>query len=164
MRAYRALVERHQEVAFRVAYLVTRSAQEAEEAAQDGLVKAWKALDRFREGSPFAPWLLQIVRNEALNRVRARSRRERMRQRVTRERGHTAPAPEMAALTTLDGDHLAAAVDELPDGLRHVISCRYLLGFSVKETAQILDIPRGTVKSRAARARELLASQMEVSE
>ena len=65
VRAYEELVERHQAVAFRVAWLVTRSTPDAEEAAQDGFVKAYRRLDRFREGAPFRPWLLAIVGNEA---------------------------------------------------------------------------------------------------
>ena len=74
--AYGALVEMHEHIAFRVAYAVLHDAAEAEEAAQDGFVKAYRALGRFRRGSPFRPWLLRIVGNEARNRVRARSRRE----------------------------------------------------------------------------------------
>src|SRR3954452_11771838 len=68
--AYADLVREHQDVAFRAAYLVTGSAAEAEDAAQEGFVKAWQALPRFREGAPFRPWLLSIVVNEARNRRR----------------------------------------------------------------------------------------------
>lgn len=158
--AYGALVERHQAVAFRVAFLVTRSAHDAEESTQDGFVKAWKALDRFQEGAPFAPWLLHIVRNEALNRVRSRSRRNRMRLRVEQQPTPLAPTAESEALRVLDSDTLGAAVDRLSRNLREVICCLYLLGFSEAETAAILRIPRGTVKSRAARARDVLAKDV----
>src|SRR5204863_9243775 len=68
--AYAELVREHQHVAFRAAYLVTGSAAEAEDAAQEGFVKAWLALPQFREGAPFRPWLLAIVVNEARNRRR----------------------------------------------------------------------------------------------
>ena len=66
--AFAALVRDHQEVAFRTAYLITRNAADAEDAAQVGLTKAWRALPRFRRGAPFRPWLLAIVANEARNR------------------------------------------------------------------------------------------------
>src|SRR5204862_2800115 len=72
--AYAELVREHQQVAFRAAFLVTGSAADAENAAQEGFVKAWRALDRFRRGAPFRPWLLAIVVNEARNRRRQAGR------------------------------------------------------------------------------------------
>ena len=74
--AFAELVRDHQEIAFRTAYLITRNAADAEDAAQVGLTKAWRALPRFRRGAPFRPWLLAIVANEARNRRRAEGRRE----------------------------------------------------------------------------------------
>src|ERR671932_1855903 len=76
------LVRAHQEIAFRTAMLITRNAAEAEEAAQDGFVKAWSALERFRLGQPFRPWLLAIVANEARNRSRSAVRRQQLSLRV----------------------------------------------------------------------------------
>ena len=73
--AYGSLVRAHQDIAFRVACLAGGSAADAEEAAQEGFVKAWRALPRFRTGAPFRPWLLAIVANEARNRRRAAGRR-----------------------------------------------------------------------------------------
>ena len=61
----------HQGIAFRTAYLITGSAADAEESAQDGFVKAYRALGRFRPGAPFRPWVLEIVANEARNRRRS---------------------------------------------------------------------------------------------
>ena len=72
MRAY-------QGIAFRTAYLLSGNAADAEEAAQDGFVKAYRALGRFRRGAPLRPWLLRIVANEARNRRRSAGRRERAR-------------------------------------------------------------------------------------
>ena len=74
--AFAALVRDHEEIAFRTAYLIARNAADAEDAAQVGLTKAWRALPRFRRGAPFRPWLLAIVANEARNRRRAAGRRE----------------------------------------------------------------------------------------
>ena len=76
--AYEEIVRRHQQIAFRTAWVITGSAADAEEAAQDAFVKAYRALGRFREGAPLRPWLLTIVANEARNRVRAAGRRERL--------------------------------------------------------------------------------------
>ena len=74
--AYGDLVQAYQGIAFRTAYLIAGSAADAEDAAQEGFVKAYLALDRFRPGARFRPWLLAIVGNEARNRVRSRVRRE----------------------------------------------------------------------------------------
>src|SRR4029077_10773432 len=68
--AYEELVRAYQGIAFRTAYVIAGSASDAEEAAQEAFVKAYRALGRFRPGSPFRPWLLQIVANEARNRRR----------------------------------------------------------------------------------------------
>ena len=64
--------------AFRVAWAITGSAADAEDAAQDGFLKAFGALPRFREGAPFRPWLLRIVANEAHNRRASTERRGRL--------------------------------------------------------------------------------------
>jgi RNA polymerase sigma factor (sigma-70 family) len=74
--AFDELVIRHRDVAFRVAWLVTRNSHEAEDATQEAFVKAYYALPRFRSESPFRPWILRIVANEAKNRGRSSRRRE----------------------------------------------------------------------------------------
>ena len=74
--AYEELVRMYQGIAFRTAWLVAGNAADAEEAAQDGFVKAYRALWHFRTGAPFKPWLLRIVTNEARNRRRAAGRRD----------------------------------------------------------------------------------------
>ena len=91
-RAYESLVEEHQAIAFRTAYLITGSAADAEEAAQEAFVRAWLALRRFRRGAEFRPWLLAIVANEARNRVRNRKRREGLAERAAARAGWQPPA------------------------------------------------------------------------
>ena len=73
--AYSALVEAHRDIAFRVAYLVTGAAADAEDATQDAFVKAFRQIRRFDPDRPFRPWLLRIVGNEARNRRRSEARR-----------------------------------------------------------------------------------------
>jgi RNA polymerase sigma factor (sigma-70 family) len=155
-RAYEELVRPHQEIAFRVAYVITRNAADAEDAVQDALTKAWRALGRFRAGEPMRPWLLRIAANEARNRRRSSGRRERLALRAADSSGEAAPSPEEAALTRADRARLLAALDELPMEAREVLACRYLLDLSEDETAAALDIARGTVKSRTARALDRL--------
>ena len=155
--AYGELVHAHREIAFRVAYLITRNAADAEDAAQEGLVKAWRALGRFRAAEPLRPWLLQIVANEARNRRRTSGRHEHLALRVAAASpGEAAPSPEEAAVGADERRRLLAALDELPEQARLVLACRYLLGLSEDETAAALGVRRGTVKSRVSRALERL--------
>jgi RNA polymerase sigma factor (sigma-70 family) len=162
-RAFEELVRMHQSIAFRTAYLLTGSASEAEEAAHTAFVKAWQALPKFRSGSPFKPWLLRIVANEAHNRRRSSGRREALRLRATaaNPRGDAAPSPEGAAVGRELRGELLEALARLDDRDRDVLTCRYLLELSEDETAEALGVRRGTVKSRTARALERLRAEVE---
>jgi RNA polymerase sigma-70 factor (ECF subfamily) len=153
-RAYEELVRRHEEVAFRTAYVFTRSAADAEEAAQDAFVKAYAALGRFRLGAPLRPWLLRIVANEARNRRRAAGVRAGLARRAAWERppGEAAPSPEGALLAGESREELLAVLAGLPERDRLVVSCRFLLSLSEAETAAVLRCRPGTVKSRLSRA------------
>jgi len=153
----------YQGIAFRTAFLLTGSAADAEDAAQAGFVKAWTALPRFRRGAPFRPWLLRIVANEAHNRRRSAGRQEALRARSTAARPpeDAAPSPEGAALGQEQREELLAAVQGLDERDRDVLTCRYFLELSEDETAAVLEIRRGTVKSRTARALARLRLEVE---
>jgi len=156
--AYEELVHAYQGIAFRTAYVIARDASDAEDAAQDGFVKAWRALGRFRSGAPFRPWLLSIVANEARNRRRSGGRRANLVLRVATEEpsGGAAPSPEAALLSGEVRQRLVAAVNDLPEDQRTVISLRYFVGLSEAEVGEALGLPSGTVKSRTSRALERL--------
>ena len=155
--AYEALVQRYQEIAFRVAYLVLGDAAEAEDAGQEAFVKAYRALARFRDEAPFRPWLLQIVANEARNRRAAAGRRSSLALRASAaerpsSRSAVAPSPEVVVLAAEQRALLVQAVGELRHEDRQVIAYRYFLDLSEAEMAVALDCPRGTIKSRLSRA------------
>ena len=97
--AYEELVRRYRDVAVRTATIVG-GADDAEDAAQEAFVKAYAALGRFRAGSPFRPWLLRIVANEARNRRRSAGRRASLAVRAAEDRPSdgAAPSPEAAVL------------------------------------------------------------------
>lgn len=160
-RAYEELVERHQATAFRVAWLITRSTPDAEEAAQDGFLKAHAALGRFRAGAPFRPWLLKIVANEARNRRVAASRRERLALRATEQPAEGAPAAEAEAIASSERAMLLGAIARLDRRDQLVIGARFLLELSEAETAAALGVRRGTVKSRTSRALARLRKEVE---
>ncbi len=166
LRAWESIVRAYQGIAFRTAYLLSGSSADAEEAAQDGFVKAYRALGRFRRGAPLGPWLLKIVANEARNRRRSAGRRERLALRVAAHNrpGDAVPSPEAALLAGEVREELLAAVERLSDDHRDAIACRYFLDLSEEETAAALGIRRGTVKSRLARALERLRAELEEEE
>ncbi len=156
----------HQGIALRVAYLVVRNESEAEDVTQDGFVKAYRSLGRFHEGSPFRPWLLKIIRNEALNRVRGNRRRQGLAVRASNDpvSGGAAPSPETEVISDDQSRRLLTLVEALPERYRSVVLHRYLLDLSEQETAEVLGVPVGTVKSRSHRALERLRRSLDAEE
>jgi RNA polymerase sigma-70 factor, ECF subfamily len=160
--AYEEIVRAHQAIAFRTAYLIAGNEADAQESAQDGFVKAYRSLGRFRSGAPFRPWLLRIVANEARNRRRSAGRRQGLALRAAADAapGDAAPSPEAAFVDAERRRELLAAIGRLGDDHRLVLTCRYFLDLSEEETAAALGVRRGTVKSRLARALERLRAEI----
>ena len=122
--AYGDLVHAYQGIAFRTAYLLTGSAADAEDAAQDAFVKAYYALGRFRKGAELRPWLLRIVANEARNRRRSAGRRTHLALRAAADplSGGAAPSPEANLIASEQQETLLAAVNALPEEQREVVA------------------------------------------
>lgn len=160
--AYAELVTRYQALAARTAYVITGSDADAEEAAQEGFVKAFYALDRFRTGAPFRPWLLRIVANEAINRRKAAGRRPTVELSVAGDRpsADTALSPEGAALATERRAEVLTALGTLREEDRLVIAYRYFFDLSEAEMANALGVAPGTVKSRLSRSLARLRAVM----
>lgn len=155
--AYALLVRRHAPMAMRTAALLGAGAS-AEDVVQEALVKAYRSLDGFRDGRPFRPWLLRIVANEAHNVHRSFVRRAAREQRMIPPE-LLDPAGEVVQRE--DKERLLRAVGRLPDKLRTAVTCRYLLELDEAETAVVLGVPRGTVKSRLSRGLERLRTELE---
>jgi RNA polymerase sigma factor (sigma-70 family) len=165
--AFGVLVQRYQEAAFHLAYVIVGEASEAEDVAQDAFLKAYVALPRFRTEAPFRPWLLQIVANEARNRRRSAGRRAHLTMRVAADEvssTRTAPSPESIALAKEQRNALLAAVDALRDEDRLAIAGRYFLDLSEGEIADMLGCARGTVKSRVSRGLARLRERLNARE
>ena len=153
VQAYEQLVQQYEQIAFRVAYLITHDEHEAADAAQDAFLRAYRSLHSFNLGRPFRPWLLRIVTNTALNRIQAAQRRERMTERYTRqiivENGGL--SIEGLAVKHDQQQRLITAVNRLSPDQQALIALRYFLELPEAEVAEVLKIPRGTVKSRLHR-------------
>ena len=161
--AYGELVRRYQDVAARVAYLVTGADADVEDVVQEAFVRAYRALGRFRAGAPFRPWILRIVANEARNRRRSAGRRARLTLRVADDRdpsGDAAPSPEDAVVSAEERAVLMEAMSRLREDDQMVLGYRFLVGLSEHETAEALGVRPGTVKSRTSRALTRLREEL----
>lgn len=149
--AWEALVRRHQEPVFRLAYLILGDAAEAEDATQETFVRAYLALARFDESRPLRPWLLSIGANLARNRRRSLGRYWAALQRAFQADPRPFhPPPERTAAA--DARRLREAVGRLRPDAQDIIYLRYFLSLSEAEAAAALGIPPGTAKSRLSRA------------
>jgi RNA polymerase sigma-70 factor (ECF subfamily) len=161
--AYEVLVAHHTAAAHRAAVLLG-AGDDADDVVQEALVKAYRQLSRYRGESGFRPWLLAIVANETRNLHRSRSRRDGVLLRAVRqEMPALAPDPADTAEANERRRRLIDQLKRLDQRDREVLVCRYLLDLSEAETAVALGWPKGTVKSRTARAlgrlREHLAGE-----
>lgn len=153
--AYESLVREHQAAAFRLAYLLLGDADDAEDVAQEAFVAAFRALGRFDVMRPFRPWLLTITANLARNRLRSLGRYWAAIRRLAAADSSPAVAAESEATDRLvrsDGHLLWDAVRRLPAADREVIYLRFFLDLPEAESAAVLRVATGTVKSRQHRA------------
>ena len=151
--AYGDLVRRHALVAQRTAVLLG-AGSEADDVVQEAFVKAYRALGSFRDDAAFRRGCCGSYANEARNAHRTavrRGAREEAAAVLTPDLLES-PDPAVAAVTSDRRAELLAAVRELPERRRCVVTCRYLLDLDEAETATVLGWPRGTVKSRLHRA------------
>jgi RNA polymerase sigma-70 factor (ECF subfamily) len=155
------LVARYTPRAHRAAFLLG-AGEESDDVVQEAFVKAFRHLSRFRAGEPFGPWLLRIVANETRNLTRSRRRRAALVMRLpgAESDGAAANGPVDEVLAAELRAELMAAVNALPDRERRVLVCRYFLDLSEAETAQLLEWPLGSVKSRTSRALHRLRGQL----
>jgi RNA polymerase sigma-70 factor, ECF subfamily len=159
---------------FRTAWSILKDRAEAEEAVQAAYMSAFANIGTFEARSSLSTWLTRIVINEALGRRRAEQRRRRHLEqegiavldayRENLMRGSEAESPEAAIAREQIRKLLEQSIAELPDPFRTVFVLREIEGLSSEETAEILDVPVATVKTRLHRGRrrlhEMLAPEM----
>lgn len=161
--AWTTLVHAHQDAVFRLAYLLLGDSSDAEDVAQDTFLRAYRALPRFDAAKPLRPWLLQIARRLAYNRQRSL---RRYLAALRRYASTQTPYVWQGTNPTTVADALAlrAAVGRLARPDQEIIYLRYYLDLSVEETATVLDVAPGTVKSRLHRALTRLRDEMVLAE
>jgi RNA polymerase sigma-70 factor, ECF subfamily len=145
-------------LAYRVALGVLRNSADAEDAAQEALLRAYRRFDRLRDRNRFRAWLVRITFRLAIDRARSAKRRE------VRETLWAQPSPrpstEDVAASNEFQSHLDRAIEELPDKMRLVLLLSAMEGHTIEEVAATLGVPVGTVKSRLFFARKKLAEKL----
>jgi RNA polymerase sigma-70 factor (ECF subfamily) len=155
--AFEPLVRRHEDRALATADALLGDADEAADAVQEAFVKAYRMLDRFREGNAFGPWFRAILRNHCLDRLRYPYRRDaRWSEQALDNRAWSDPV----GTARLEREQLSSAVREALAALsaehRDVLVLKEMEELSYAEIAEASGVPIGTVSSRVYHARAAL--------
>jgi RNA polymerase sigma factor (sigma-70 family) len=148
-------------MAFRLAMSVLRNRADAEDVAQDALLRAYRGFAKLRERGAFRGWLCRITWRLALDKQRGTRRREKRETASTFVPGTPERSVEQMAVASEFDRHLAKAMDELPEKLRQALVLAAIQGHSTREVAEMLDLPEGTVKSRVHLARKQLTEKLQ---
>ena len=146
-------------LAYRVALGVLRNAAEAEDVAQDAMLRAYRNFHRLRDRDRFRAWLVRTAWRLALDRLRAAGRRER-RERASMSEPRDESAENAAASREFER-HVVSAMDQLPEKLRIVMVLAAIEGYNTREVAKLLRVPEGTVKSRLFLARKRMSESLQ---
>ena len=161
-KAFATLALRYRPVAFAYAYAIFRDRDEAEDAVQEGFVRAYQNLPRFQNSEKWGAWLLQIVRNYCHDRIRRRKIRAVL--PLLEEWIDHSPTPEMQTLSKERSRELALAVESLPEKNRILIMMHYGAGLSYEEMATAIGAPRTTIVGRMSAALRILRRRFKGSE
>lgn len=161
--AYEALVRKYQQSIYYLCRRMTGSHQSADDLSQDTFIKAYFALDRFKDGMNFFSWIRKIAVNNSLNFLKKSKREEPLGENVANIRGHSSMGQELPQ-EMLQRNRMEKsfkrALKALPAEQKIVFILRVFENQSYKDIAKILNISQGTVMSRLSRAREKIKSSM----
>ncbi len=153
--AFESLYRLHVDRVYGLCLRMTGNPSEAEDCTQEAFIQAWNKLSKFRGDSAFSTWMHRIAVNSVLGRIRKARRELDKMQAVT----DISPVPETVG-DSGNFEDLQNAVDDLPDGARHVFVLHAVYGYSHDETGDMLGIAAGTSKAQLHRAKRLLASNL----
>ena len=169
IRAFDRLVLKYRARVVELAMRYTRNSADAEDAAQEAFIRAYRGLQQFRGESAFYTWLYRIASNCARNLLKARSR-DLINSTVDlpdEQNAADPPArlqdletPEELTLTDEIRGMVSATLEKLSEAHRAVIKLREIDGLSYQEIASEMSIPVGTVRSRVFRARDIIDRQL----
>jgi len=157
-REFEARIQDSSSLAFRVAYGVLRQRQDAEDVAQEALVRAFQHMASLRDRERFRAWLVRITWRAALDRRRADARRGRRELAIVASEAQ--PDAEAVVIGREHRQMVWEAIDGLPEKLRLVVVLSAIEGHDTREVAALVGTSEGTVKSRMHRARKELAKRL----
>jgi RNA polymerase sigma-70 factor (ECF subfamily) len=148
---------------FGTALRLTRSREEAEDLAQEAIVRAYEAWDRF-DGSNFKAWILRIVTNLYINRYRQKQRAPQLGSleddNAIEPTAVESEEPDRQLFDELVGAEVEEALGKVPEDFRLAVILSDIEGMSYQEIADVTGVPIGTVRSRLARGRAMLRKQL----
>ncbi len=155
---------------YNTAYRMARNSEDAEDLVQETYLKAYKYYDKFQEGTNFKAWLFKILKNTFINSYRKKQQtppesdfseiEDSFERLVSDEVSSRTRSPEDEFLANVLDAEIQKALEALPSDFRVVVLLADIEGFTYKESAEILDVPVGTVMSRLYRGRRLLEAAM----
>jgi RNA polymerase sigma-70 factor, ECF subfamily len=151
---FEELLARYRDRVYRICYRSAGNAEDAEDWAQESLLRVYRQLGRYDPAQPFAPWLLRVVINTCINLAKTRTRpSERLELALSEAAGvGFAPDPLDAVLSGEAARAVAAAVDALAPVLREAVVLRVVEDLSFRELAEALGVPLQTAATRVRRA------------
>ncbi len=162
--AFSDLMTIHEKQVYNLCLRMTGHPEDAQDLSQEAFVKVWRGLQFYKFESSFSTWLYRLTSNVCIDFLRQQKRRAACSLNMTDENGEEteleivdpAPSPEQQVSSREDKTQIAAALNQLEDEFRLVLTLRVVEDLSYEEIGEMLDLKPGTVKSRIARARTKL--------
>ena len=158
--AFGELVEQYRDNVYRLAYRMCGNAYDADEAAQEAFVAAWRALPNFRGDAKFSTWLYRLTTNAAIDVMRREKRHQTVGDGEMMDLADDADSPQETVERTEQQEAVQKALATLSEEYREVLLLRYMEELDYAEIADVLQLPSGTVKSRINRAKAALKTAL----
>lgn len=166
--AFEALMTPYEKKIYCLCLRMTGNPHDGEDAAQEAMLRIWQKIGQYREEASFSTWVYRVTASACADALRKRRRETGTSLENLREQGFDAPdggqTPAQAMEAGERRQAMANAVSGVPEQMRSVFLLRDVHGLSVEETARVLGISQGTIKSRLSRAREKIAAALRRSE
>jgi RNA polymerase sigma-70 factor (ECF subfamily) len=160
-----ALIDAHYQPVYWYLLDLSRDEQWAADLTQDTFARMWTSLDQFRGESSFRTWLFSIARNEFLQGLRQSQRSPKLAEYLDLELvPDSAPSVEEECSRQDLEQQVRDQVARLPGKYRDTIALHYFAGMSLRDTAQVTGVPRGTAKSRLNQALAMLSKAINAKE